>query len=131
MLLYSVLAFPWRLSHLLLSLDYFETRPLILILATFFSTQPRTNSSNISFFLTFSDYSTTLKIDINNKEEEKQFRTANYERTTAYRGYKAVFKNGAETTAIMAIYLRKQERFSGFTHCAVIFRRIAVGPKWH
>ena len=56
---YSVLAIPWRLTHLLLSPDYFKTRPLILNSATSF---PYSASSVLLFhYFSFSiDYLSTI-----------------------------------------------------------------------
>ena len=129
-LLYSDMAIRWRLTDLVLNPDYFETRPLKLNSTIFLlSTQAGFISSTIFHF--FSDYRTTLKININNQEEKKQFDTAGDEEKTAKRAFRAVSKVGNEAAAIMAIHLGKQERLSTFAHCAVIFCRIAGGPKQH
>ena len=65
-LLYTELVVPWTLTHLLLSLDYFETRPLKLTstILLFFSTQAGFNSFNFYYFLLFPDYPITLYIRI-------------------------------------------------------------------
>ena len=82
-------------------------------------------------FLSCPDHPTSFNINAYNREEEKQFHTANEEQITADRGYKAGFKIADGTTAVMATHLGKQERFFDLAHCAVTFSRIAGGPKRH
>ena len=121
----------WRLTHLLLSLDYIKTRTLKLS-STIFSSLYRPVFIFIQIFIFFSGLPNYIKYQYIQTRRRKTVNTANDNKTTANRGCRAVFFHiWRPNTTIMPIDLGKQEQLSDFYHCALLSCKIVDGPQQH